>query len=200
MHDVLAVTTLEKLQTSWPWYATRASGIVALVLIVLLMITGISSFTGHQFRFMSPIKAWANHRTLGIALSVAVSVHVISILFDTYIRFTIPEVLLPFASHYKQTSLLGIPVGSLGVAMGVAGLYLLIAIVLTSLTKIRTAKPPFWKNVHYLSYALVLLAFFHSLMIGTDFKLWWLRLLWIAAHLTVLGFVALRLSRSGSLE
>ena len=197
---MFAVTVLEKLQTTWPWYATRASGIVALVLVVLLMITGISSFTGHQFRFMSPIKAWANHRTLGIALSIAVAVHVVSILFDTYIKFSITEVLVPFVSTYKRTNLLGISVGSLGVALGIFGLYTLGAVVYTSLTKTRTTKPAFWKNVHYLTYALVLFVFFHSLMIGTDFKQLWERVLWISVHLLVLGFVALRLTRTGSLK
>ncbi len=185
---------------TWPWYLTRSSGLVAAISLVLLMVTGITMFIGYEFKFMQPLKAWANHRTLGIVFSVSVAVHVLSLLFDKYISFNIPQVLVPFVSDYKRTQLLGLAVGSLGVALGVISLYLVIAIVYTSLTKTMTKRPALWKWTHYLSYLVILFIFFHSIMIGTDLKngLW--RWSWIIANVVILVLVGLRLRRVGSLN
>lgn len=199
MHN-FAVDVSSRLSLSWPWYVTRASGLVAAVLLVVLMITGISVFTGYQFKFMEPIRAWANHRTLGIAFAVAVGVHILSLLFDKYISFNIVQVFVPFASQYKHIKLLNISVGSLGVALGVLSLYMVIAIVLTSLTSIMSGSPRLWKWTHLLSYLVILAIFFHSIMIGTDLRNGIWRWTWIVANIVIMGFVVLRLRSTGSLD
>jgi methionine sulfoxide reductase heme-binding subunit len=200
MFNQVAVDAATRVTTVWPWYLTRASGVVAAVILALLMITGITAFTGHQFKFMAPLKSWANHRVLGISFAVAVAVHVGSLLFDKYITFNPSQILVPFLSPYKQVSVLGLPAGSIGVAMGVFALYLGALIILTSLTRIFTSMPQLWKSTHYSSYAIVILIFIHSLMIGTDFKdgIW--RFGWVILNIIVLGFIGLRLSRTGSLK
>ena len=203
MNDAVLTFAVEphvRFLRTWPWYLTRASGIIAAISLVLLMVTGITMFIGYEFKFMQPLKAWANHRTLGIVFSISVAVHVLSLLFDKYISFTIPQVLVPFASDYKPVHLLGLAVGSLGVALGVLSLYLVIAIVYTSLTKNMTQRPRFWKWTHYLSYAVILLIFFHSIMIGTDLKSGLWRWSWIVANTIILVLVGLRLRRVGSLR
>ncbi|MEI7682796.1 MAG: ferric reductase-like transmembrane domain-containing protein [Candidatus Saccharibacteria bacterium] len=189
-----------RLFTTWTWYLTRAAGLMASILLVILMITGISMFTGYQYKFMQPLKAWANHRTLGILFTVAILLHVIPLLFDKFIPFNVYQILLPFASGYKHTHLLGVAVGSLGVALGVISLYMIVAIVFTSLNKIMTKYFRAWKLTHFLSYAVIVFVFFHSIMIGTDLKngLW--RALWVIANLVVLGFIGLRWRRKGSLK
>lgn len=195
-----AVDVAGRLTSSWPWYVTRASGLIAAALLVVLMITGISVFTGYEFKFMEPLKAWANHRTLGIAFAIAVAVHVLSLLFDKFISFNIVQVLVPFASQYKHIKLLGISVGSFGVALGVISLYLVTAIVLTSITSIMSGSPKLWKWTHLLSYLVILAIFFHSIMIGTDLRKGLWRWTWIAVNIVILGFVVMRLRRTGSLD
>lgn len=189
-----------RLLSSWPWYLTRASGFLSVLLLVLLLMTGISSFTGHQYKFMAPLKAWANHRTLGIAFSISVSVHILSLLFDKFISFNIFEVFVPFVSHYKHAHVLGLAVGSLGVALGVISLYLVVAIIYTSLSKIISTKPSFWKVTHYLSYLVIILIFFHSIMIGTDLRKGIWRASWIVINVVLVGLVCLRLRRVGALK
>jgi len=195
-----AVDVSARVGLSWPWYVTRASGLVAAILLVLLMITGIAMFTGYGFKIMEPIKAWANHRTIGIAFCVAVAIHVLSLLLDKFVSFNIVQVLVPFASNYKPIKLLGISVGSLGVALGVAAIYLLIAIMITSIKSIMSGSPRFWKWVHLLSYALMAMIFFHAIMIGTDLHAGIWRLTWIGLAVIIVGFVGLRLRSTGSLD
>lgn len=189
-----------RLSLSWPWYVTRASGLVAAVLLVILMITGIIMFTGHEYKFMEPIKAWANHRTLGIAFCIAVGVHVGSLLFDKFITFNIVQVLVPFTSPYKHIKLFGISVGSLGVALGVLSLYLLIAIMVTSIRKFMSRNPRTWKLFHFLSYLIMAAIFFHAIMIGTDVHAGVWRWVWIGLTVVIMGFIGLRLRSTGSLD
>lgn len=200
MFNVAVVSAASRLGASWPWYVTRASGLIAAVLLVLLMITGISVFTGHEFKFMEPIKAWTNHRTLGIAFSIAVGVHILSLLFDKYITFNVVQVFVPFTSQYKHTKIFGLSVGSLGVTLGIVSLYMVTAIVLTSLTAIMSGSPRLWKWTHLLSYLVITAIFFHSIMIGTDLHKGVWRWTWIGLNLIIIGFIVLRLRRTGSLE
>jgi len=195
-----AVTATTRVTNTWPWYLTRASGVVAAVLLVLLIITGIAMYTGLEFTILEPIKAWTNHRTLGIAMLVAVAVHVGSLLFDKFISFNIWQVLLPFVSPYKRVHLFGISVGSFGVMLGIVAFYLVLAIMVTSRVRMMAKHKELWRLTHLLSYAVILVIFFHSIMIGSDLKngLW--RWLWIGANVIVLGFISYRLSRVGSLD
>ena len=197
---LLASTTTTRITTSWPWYLTRASGLVAAGLLILLMITGISMFTGYQFKIMEPLKSWTNHRTLGIAFSIAASVHVLSLLFDKYITFTIVQVFVPFTSQYKHVHIGSIGIGSFGVALGVISMYLVVAIVITSINRIMTKRQTVWRWTHYLSYLVIGFIFLHSIMIGTDLKngLW--RWVWVGLNVVILGFIGLRLRRTGSLS
>ena len=57
---------------TWPWYITRAAGIIAVVLLILLILSGIGQITGFTFRFLEPLNAWAVHRAIGIAFGFRV--------------------------------------------------------------------------------------------------------------------------------
>lgn len=185
----------DRVQTSWPWYLTRASGVVAAVTMVILMLSGIGLLTGHTFKFLEPITAWASHRALGIAFAVSVLLHVIPLLFDHFVPFSILGILVPFASDFKPTELFGINVGSLWIAIGVLSLYMVIAITLTSLLWIEK-KPKLWKWTHLLSYLAMIFVFFHGLYLGTDFSSGLLRWVWIASGFALLLATLARLWRA----
>jgi methionine sulfoxide reductase heme-binding subunit len=180
----LADSLIERAYTSWPWYVTRASGLVAGLLMILLMISGMGFITGTTFRFLEPITAWASHRALGIALGVAILVHVVSLYFDTFVEFDIAALLVPFASNYQPVTLFGVSFGSLYVALGVLALYLCVIIVITSLVWIRT-KPKSWKLLHFLSYMAMAFVFVHALYLGTDLTDGALRWAWIGAGVLI---------------
>jgi DMSO/TMAO reductase YedYZ heme-binding membrane subunit len=97
------------------------------------------------------------HRYLG-ALTVAfVAAHVASILVDSFVRFGVADVLVPFASSWHPVE----------VAWGIAGMYLLVAIEATSLARARISARV-WRNIHVCSYVLLALVTVHLLTAGTD--------------------------------
>lgn len=184
-----------RIETSWPWYLTRASGLVAAVSLVILLLSGIGQITGHTYRFLDPLTSWASHRALGIAFGVSVLVHVGALLFDHFVQFSIWQLLVPWLSDYKPVTLLGINVGSLYVALGVIALYLVAIIIITSLLWVEK-KPATWKLIHLLSYVTVAFVFVHAIFLGTDLAHGWLRWTWIGLNIAVLVAVLARLMRA----
>jgi len=180
---------------SWPWYIVRASGIVAGISLVALMLSGIGSVTGHFFKFLQPITAWATHRALGITFVAAIVIHMVTLILDKFTPFSIVHVLVPWASAYRPVSLFGINLGSLFVALGVLSFYGALIILVTSLLWVDK-KPHFWKFIHYVSYGVIAAVFIHALYLGTDTGHGIGRILWIIGGVTVLLAIILRLRRA----
>lgn len=187
-----------RVEKSWPWYLTRASGIVAAISLFWLMLSGIGQITGHTFKFLQPITAWATHKALGIAFLGAVVIHIGALLFDRFVSFNVVDLLVPFASNYKQVSIAGHSFGSLYVALGVVSLYMTIVIVATSILVIDKT-PRFWKLSHLLSYLVMAFVFVHALFLGTDTSNGWLRIVWVVVGVVILGATVARLRRANTL-
>lgn len=181
-------------ETSWPWYLTRASGLVAAAALIVLILSGIGQITGYTFRLLDPLTSWASHRALGLAFGIAVFVHMFSLLFDHFVSFRIVDILVPWASSYRPVEIVGLQLGSLYVALGVIAFYLVQIIIVSSLLWVEK-KPQSWKWLHLLSYVVILLVFVHALYIGTDLAHGLLRLLWIASGCAILLAAMQRLWR-----
>lgn len=187
----------ERVKLSWPWYLTRASGMVAAISLVILMLSGIGMITGRTFGFLEPITAWASHRALGITFGISVLIHVGALLFDHFVPFGLIDILVPFASDFKMIEILGINIGSLYVALGVLSLYLTAAVVITSLVWVNT-KTKLWKFTHITSYLVMLFVFVHALYLGTDLSSGLVRWIWIAAGSSLAIFTITRFWRAYS--
>jgi len=188
-----------KAKSSWPWYVSRAAGLVAVGLLVLLTLSGIGQITGLTYHLVEPLAAWSIHRALAIALGVSILVHVFSLLFDKYVHFGILQLLVPFLSHYTPVTIWGRHVGSLYIALGVFAFYTAALIIITSLF-IMDKKPVLWRTLHYASYLLVVLVFLHGLYLGTDIKYGALRVIWwTSGGIILLGIVS-RLRRAKTLK
>jgi DMSO/TMAO reductase YedYZ heme-binding membrane subunit len=139
------------------WYAARSNGLVAWALLAASVLWGLALST-KVFR-KHPRPAWLLdlHRFLGAAALVFTVVHVSTIMADTYVHFGIVEVLVPFTGSWHPAA----------VAWGIAGLYLLAAIELTSLLRRRLPKR-LWRTTHYASFPLFALTTVHALWAGTD--------------------------------
>jgi sulfoxide reductase heme-binding subunit YedZ len=195
VHSSRLQEVVTKTKSTWPWYVTRASGLVAAFLLVLLIIFGIGLITGYTYRVMEPVSAWAIHRALGIALGVSILVHVIVLLFDKYAPFSLLQVLVPFTSHYTPVTIAGIHVGSLYVALGILAFYAAAIVIISSLVWMDK-KPATWRLLHYTGYLLVLLVFLHGLYLGTDLKHGIPHIIWLAAGIVIIVGVIFRLRRA----
>ena len=139
------------------WYLTRASGIVAWALLTIAVLLGLVVRTKVG---ASPAKPpwWLDlHRFLGALASIFTGVHLATLVADSYVRFTVVDLLVPGASEWRPGP----------VALGVVGLWLLLAVEATSLLQKRLPRR-LWRWVHLASYPLFWLATFHFVTAGTD--------------------------------
>ena len=159
------------------WYTAWASGLVTWALVAASMIWGLA-ISSRWFR-KRPRQAWLLdlHRFLGGAAVAFLVIHVTSILLDTYVHFGIVEVLVPLTGSWHPGA----------VAWGIAGLYLLLALQVTSMLRGRLPKR-LWRSTHYLSFPLFAVATVHGLTAGTDRHTFAMQagLIGVAALITVL--------------
>jgi sulfoxide reductase heme-binding subunit YedZ len=186
-------------KSSWPWYITRAAGFVAAISLILLMLSGVGFITGASFKLLEPLTAWATHKAIAYVFGVSVAIHVIALLFDKYVPFTIAQAFVPFLSHYHELSVAGYHFGSLYVALGVIALYFVLAIILTSILWIDK-KPQTWKLFHFLAYFTIIFVFFHALYLGTDLTHGVFRILWIIFGFAVAIAIVYRMRRSSHVK
>jgi predicted ferric reductase len=140
-----------------PWYVARASGLVAWALLAASVIWGLLMTSKAVRRLTRTSWLLDLHRWLaGLAL-VFTGIHVLAILSDTYIHFGLASILVPFVSTWHPVM----------VAYGIASLYLLIAIEVTSLLR-RRLNRRLWRAVHFLSFPLFVSSTVHGLTAGTD--------------------------------
>ncbi len=192
--ESLADIIIGKAATSWPWYIVRAAGLVAALSALVLMLSGIGAVTGHTFRILEPLTAWATHRAIGIVFVLSTIVHIVALLFDKFVPFSVVDVLVPWASDYKPVTIAGVSLGSIYVALGILAFYAIIAIVVTSLLWIDK-KQKLWKLLHLASYGVIIAIFLHALFLGTDTGQGWGRLAWIAGGIVLAMVVLVRLRR-----
>lgn len=140
-----------------PWYVARASGLVAWALLAGSVVWGLLITSKAVRRFARSSWLLDLHRWLAGLAVVFTVVHVLAILSDTYVHFGLASVLIPFASHWHPVA----------VAYGIAALYLLLAIEVTSLLRSRINRT-LWRRVHFLSFALFVSSTLHGLTAGTD--------------------------------
>ncbi len=139
------------------WNLTRATANVSWVLILLSVVIGVLMSTRALKRIDRP--AWMRdiHSWLGGLALIFAGLHVVTLLFDTYVQFSIADVLIPFSSHWKP----------LPVAFGIFSLYSLAAVQITSLMMKKMSKST-WRKIHMLSYALFATVVVHALTAGSD--------------------------------
>ena len=139
------------------WYSARAAGLVAWVLLAMSTVWGLILSTKLRPPRVRPAWTLDLHRFLGGLAAIFVGVHVASVMLDSYVHFGATQVLVPFASSWKP----------LAVAWGVVGMYLLLAVELTSLAR-KHLSQRIWRRLHFLSFPLFLTATWHLLTAGTD--------------------------------
>lgn len=139
------------------WYVTRASGMVAAVLLVLTLIWGLLITTKLIDRRGLP--AWLTdlHRSLGGLSVVFIAVHMAALVFDNYLTFSWSDLFVPFASSWKAGP----------VAWGVGAFWGLVIVEGTSLAQ-RRMNRRLWRGLHFLSYPVALMTALHAAQAGTD--------------------------------
>src|SRR5437867_2702877 len=166
------------------WYVARTGGIVAWALAAASVIWGLALSTHALGRKPRPAWLFDLHRFLGGLTLIFTGVHVAAVLLDTYVHFSVTNVLLPFTGTWHPAA----------VAWGIVAMYLLLAVELTSLARARIAKR-WWRRVHFASFALFLFSTVHGLSAGTDGRSPGFVIAAGAVSAVVIALTAIRLAR-----
>jgi sulfoxide reductase heme-binding subunit YedZ len=163
------------------WFAARASGIVAWRWPPARWSGALALST--RLLGGRPRPAWLFdlHRFLGGLALVFVGVHVLAVLADSYVHFSLLNVLVPLSGDWHP----------LAVAWGIVGCYLLLAVELTSLARKRLPRG-LWRRVHYASFVVFAATTVHGLTAGTDARSPALRLAYLAVSAVVAALTASR--------
>jgi methionine sulfoxide reductase heme-binding subunit len=161
------------------WYAARAAGLLAYLLLSTGAVLGLV-----LARKRTPWPKFALeevHRFVTILCGLFLTAHVGAILVDTYVPFSLRQVLIPFTADYRP----------LATALGVVALELLLAVAVTNLVR-RRIPYRLWRRAHYASFVVWLAATAHGLLAGTDAGEPWFLLLDGAAAAAVAAAAAAR--------
>ena len=144
------------------WYATRATGVVTLLLLTGTMLLGIVTagrFASENWpRFLTV----GLHRNITLLVLIFLVLHVGTTVVDTYTSIPATAAVIPFASPYKAPWL----------GLGAVAADLLIAVLVTSLLRNRLGFRA-WRGLHWLAYACWPVALMHGLGTGTDRHTLW---------------------------
>jgi methionine sulfoxide reductase heme-binding subunit len=163
------------------WYATRATGLVTLLLLTASVVLGILTAA----RVTGP--AWPRfltiglHRNLSLLVLVFLALHVGTTVVDSYTPISLADAFAPFMSSYK-TFWLG---------LGAVAADLIVALAVTSLLRQRIGHRA-WRAVHWCGYLCWPLALVHGAGIGTDAARSWDFYLTIGCVAAAAGALAVR--------
>lgn len=165
------------------WYLSRATGLSAFVLLTLDVCLGIAIRTRVAEPLLARWRATDLHEFTALLALGLTAVHILVLLYDRYIGFSLAQLLVPFVASYRPV----------WIGLGVLSLYLLI--LTTASWYVRGALGyQTWRALHYLTFGAYVLALLHGMVAGTDTRQMWARLLsWASA--VIVG--ALTLQRLG---
>jgi len=157
------------------WYAARASGVAAYVTLSIVVSLGLALGGKAQNRRWPRFSVEDVHRFGGLLVGSLIGVHVLAIAADSFLPFSLTQLLVPFTSAYRP----------LWTGLGIAAAELLVALAVTNHYR-RRLRYSFWRKAHYLNFAVWAFASLHGLMGGTDRGAAWLAILYGVSVATVL--------------
>jgi methionine sulfoxide reductase heme-binding subunit len=157
------------------WYAARASGVAAYVVLSLVVSLGIGLGGKAQNRRWPRFSVEEIHRFGGLLVGSLIGIHVLAIAADSFLPFSLTQLLVPFTSRYRP----------LWTGLGIAAAEILVALAVTNHYR-RRLPYGVWRKAHYLNFAVWTLASLHGLMAGTDRGAAWLAILYGVCVATVL--------------
>ncbi|MFF7443042.1 ferric reductase-like transmembrane domain-containing protein [Streptomyces sp. NPDC008122] len=168
------------------WYASRAGGTLALVLLTATVVLGIASGGRTSPRRIGRFEVGLLHRNLSLLTLVFLTMHVATAVLDPFVHLNWTVSVVPFGASYRP----------LWLGLGTAALDLLLAVLVTSALRHRLGVRR-WKAVHWLAYAAWPVTLFHSVGTGTDTRLPLQLWLYAACLTSVVGAVWWRLAKAG---
>jgi predicted ferric reductase len=167
------------------WYASRATGIVALLLLTAVLVLGILVNRQGRLPGLPRFAVTDIHRNLSLLSVALVAVHVLTAVLDTYVHIPLISAVVPFTSGYER----------LWLGLGAVSLDIMAAVIVTSLLRGRMNRV-LWRAIHVLAYASWPVAFAHSIGSSKDLQQGWLLDLAIGCAVIIAAAVVWRLAHA----
>lgn len=167
------------------WLTSRASAIVALLLIALSVILGLMMATKVLQKPRLNKLLMGLHEHIALAGLLAIAVHGLTLLGDRWLHPSLTNLVLPFSMDYRPLwTGLGVLAGELAVILG-----------LSFYVRGRIGQK-LWRKTHRFTVVVYVLGVAHALGSGTDASTQWFRILLLATVAPVLFLTILRVLQS----
>lgn len=139
------------------WYAARAAGVVAYLLVSASVALGLALAGKERFERWPRFAVEDVHRFAGVLAGVFIGLHVFWLGVDSQAHLTPSSILIPFTSSYRP----------FWTGLGIVAAELLVALAVTNHYRKRISYS-LWRRLHYLNFAVWIAATAHGLGAGTD--------------------------------
>ena len=146
------------------WYAVRAGGIVAYVLLTTVVLLGLQMSSRRKLERWPRIALEDVHRFAAFAAGAFVVVHIVAIAIDSYLPFSLSSLAVPFISRYRPA----------WVGLGIVAAELMLAVAIANRLRGRVLSYNAWRKTHYATFGVWALGTIHGIASGTDRSAFWL--------------------------
>jgi methionine sulfoxide reductase heme-binding subunit len=166
----------DPVEYAW-WLTSRAAGVVAFALVALSVLIGLA-MANRLLRGRNVVKL---HEHFALAGLVAIAVHAITLLGDSFLELRPTDLLIPFAMDPAP----------LFTGLGIIAAYLAAFLGLSFYARRRIGAKR-WRNLHRLTVLVYALGVIHTLGAGTDAEAPWLRAVLFGTGAPILFLFLLR--------
>lgn len=138
------------------WYLSRATGVVSVVLLTIVVVMGVITAGRRRPKGGGATVTMGVHRWLSLGMLVFLAVHIVTAIVDGYVNIGWLAVVVPFVSEYQPVL----------VGFGAIAIDLLLVVMVTSYLRHRIPER-WWRGVHWASYAMWVVAIVHGFTFGT---------------------------------
>lgn len=167
------------------WYASRATGIVSLIMLTGVVVLGIAVRRHGRLPGLPRFAVVGLHRSISLLSVAFLAIHVLSAVADSYVTIRLTDAFIPFTASYEP----------LWLGLGAVSFDLVLALIITSLLRARLGYRT-WRWVHWLAYLSWPVAVAHSLGSSPDMRGGWLLALGLGCVLAVAAALAWRVGES----
>jgi sulfoxide reductase heme-binding subunit YedZ len=165
------------------WYASRSTGVVALLLLTAVMLLGILVTRQGRLPGLPRFAVSGLHRNLSLLATAFVVLHVLTAVADGFVNIPLTAAVVPLTSPYERIWL----------SLGAISLDLTVALIVTSLLRRHLSRRA-WRAVHLLAYLSWPVAWVHSFFSSGDLQHGILFVIALICAVAVVGAVIWRLS------
>ncbi len=163
------------------WYASRATGVISLVLFSVVAILGIMVNRQGRLPGLPRFAVTGLHRNLSLLTLAFLGTHIVTAIADGYVHIPWLSMIVPFTSGYER----------FWIGLGTVAIDLMAAVIVTSLLRDRLT-PALWRAVHWLAYVCYPVIVVHGLGVSKDLRSGWLLALTLVAVLSVVTAIGYR--------